>query len=89
LVDEGEIIGTPFACAIGAAASDWFDEFSPISATTLSLVISFVTADAASSARPWSSSTTSRIFRPSTPPAALISSAAMRTPCTVEVPKEA
>ena len=51
-VDEGEIIGTPLDCAIGAAASDWFDEFSPISATTPFAVISFVTTEAASSALP-------------------------------------
>src|SRR5687768_1135884 len=82
--------GTRYFWATGAAASVRRLATSPRTATTLSCVISFVTALDASSGRLWSSSTSNLILRPpSTPPASLISWTASCAPSTEDCPNDA
>ena len=89
LVEPGEIIGTLARCASGAAASERDEATSPSSAFTWSRWISFCAAVRASSVTERSSSVTTTSGLPSTPPAALISSTAMRMPWSALRPKVA
>ncbi len=88
-VEAGETSGTPLAWATTAASRVLADEHSPTRATTWSLEMSFFAAVADSPASDRSSSTTSSIRRPSTPPEPLTSSTAIRAPSSEASPKEA
>ena len=66
--------------AIGAASSERLEATSPSMATTLSREMSFLRHDAGFAGLDWSSSVMSSSCLPSTPPAALISSMAIRVP---------
>jgi hypothetical protein len=88
-VEEGVIIGTFAACAFSAIAMDTEEAASPRISTTLSWVISRVTACAASSGRPWLSYTRTASFLPFTPPAELASLSASSMPLRAEIPKVA
>src|SRR5688572_24273404 len=74
---------------MGAASSERPEETSPIRATTLLREISFLAAVADSPALVWLSSYASSSGRPSTPPAALISSIAITIPWWEVWPKPA
>ena len=82
-------MGTRAAWAIGATASERDEATSPSSATTRFWLISLVAAVAASSGLDWSSSLTTLIFLPRTPPAAFTSSKAREIPLWVDWPKVA
>ncbi len=74
------------ACAIGSAAWAEFESVGPNSISALSWKMSFLKALIASSFLPCSSSITSSILLPLTPPAALISSAAIWKPLRMLMP---
>ena len=74
------------ACAIGSAACAEFDSVGPNSINTLSWKISFLKTSMACSFLPCSSSSTSVILLPLTPPAALISSIASSKPFLIDWP---
>jgi len=82
-------MGTWAAWQIGAAARECDDATWPSMATTPFWLMSFVTAVDASSGFDWSSSTSSLICLPSTPPFLLISSNAISDAFLVEMPKVA
>ena len=77
------------AWQIGAAASECEDATWPSIETTPFWLISFVTTVEASSGFDWSSSTSSLICLPRTPPFLLISSNAISDAFFVEMPKVA
>ena len=52
-VDEGVIMGVPFASATGAMARERLEATSPSNRLTLSFTMSRVAATAASSGLPW------------------------------------
>ena len=84
ILPEDEVstsIGTPYSMSLGITASVRVELQAPIMTGTLSLPISFSAVATASVGLDLLSSTTSWIFLPSTPPAALIWSSAIFAPC--------
>jgi len=85
ILPEDEVsttIGVSYSISFGITASVRLEPQAPISTGTLSLVMSFSATAAASVGLLLLSSMTSSIFLPSTPPLALISSAAIFAPLT-------
>src|SRR6188472_2236361 len=80
--DGSTTIGTLYSISLGITASVRLDPQAPMMTGTLSAVISFSATAAASVGLLLLSSITSSIFLPSTPPLALISSAAILAPLT-------
>jgi hypothetical protein len=84
LVDDGDTIGTPSFWATWPPAIEIDDETSPSTATTFSLLMRRVTTVPPSEGFDAVSSVLTSTLRPLTPPAALRSSSAMRTPLSVD-----
>ena len=89
LVEAGVTMGTPAGWQTRAPARLRVLATSPTTAITRSWLTSFVTAAAASSGLPASSSTITLTGLPSTPPAALTSSTARSMPFRAEMPNVA
>src|ERR1035437_2626307 len=87
--DVSTSIGTLYSISFGIAASVAVEADAPINTGTLSRTMSFSVTEAASVGLLLVSSTMSSSFLPSTPPCALISSAAILAPLTTSVPAAA